>query len=103
MEGLAGGSCPWSEDWRVRRSDFQGCAGSSKLAFCTGVSGGGHILGEAVGASMSSKSVGYLHVKQSSSDRFEDASEAVVGVRNFYVGESVRRQCGGLVELVGAS
>ena len=96
MKGLAGGSCPWPEDWRVRRSDFQGCAGSSKLAFCTGVSGGGHILGEAVGASESSKT-GYLHVKPSSSGRFEDASEAVVGVRNFYVGESVRRECGGRI------
>lgn len=89
MRGFAGGSRAWSEDRRVRRSNFQGCAGSGKLAFRTEGCGSSHILGEdAIGdSSRSAESAVYLHVKPSSSDGFVDASQAVVGVGNFYVGE----------------
>lgn len=67
MRGFARGSRAWSEDWRVRRSDFQGCAGSSKLAFRTEGGGGSHILGkEAIGDSRSAESAGYLYFKPSS-------------------------------------
>jgi hypothetical protein len=45
MRGFAGGSRAWSEDRRVRRGDFQGCAGSGKLAFRTEGCGSSHILG----------------------------------------------------------
>ena len=67
MRGFARGSHAWSEDWRVRRSDFQGCAGSSKLAFGNEGGGGSHILGErTIGDSRSAESAGYLHFKPSS-------------------------------------
>lgn len=83
MGGFARGSRARSEDRRVRRSDFQGCAGTSKLAFRTEGGGGSHILGEAIGDSRSAESAGYLHFKPGSSDRFADASQAVIGVGNF--------------------
>jgi hypothetical protein len=89
MSGFAGGSRPWSKDWRVRRSDFQGCAGSSKLAFRTEGGSGSHILGEeAVGDSRSAESAICLHFKPSSY-KFVGASQAVVG--NFISGSCQER------------
>lgn len=96
MRGFAGRSHAWSEHRRVRRSDFQGCAGSGKLAFRTEGCGSSHILGEdAIGDSRSAESAVYLHVNPGSSDGFLDVSQAVIGVGNFLCRRVVRRECGG--------